>query len=211
MPTKTKSEEKQMADMRSLLKKGVFVRCEPRSLLLDLYKVVEKYNANNDDLEKYQEFLKKSNEALPVVGLDTHYILAESVIESIRPFVIDFAHQLITEYNCTTPAEKALAEVVTASYARVLQFTKVMTRQVRDERCSDILNNFYRVASQELDRANRHFTTALTTLRQLKSPAMTVQVKARNAFVAQNQQINASSSNVSTENEKEEYENVNPT
>ena len=74
---------------------------------------------------------------------------------------------------------------------------------------SDILNGAYKVASQELDRANRHFINAVATLKQLKSPTMNIQVKATNAFVAQNQQVNTASPEPSVGNEKV-YETVEP-
>ncbi len=188
---KTPKQREQAA--RSFLKESANAGCDPHVLLLALDKSIKQYNTDKDKKAAEKQLVEKMNEAMPVVALDTHYILARGVMEEIRPFVIDFANQLAAEYDCKTPTEKALVEIVTAAYARILQFTGVMTRQVRDEHCSEILSNFYKVASQELDRANRHFTNALGTLKQIKSPAMTVQVKATNAFVAQNQQVNATS------------------
>ncbi len=188
-----KSLKQREQDARNFLKECTGTTCDPHILLRALDKSIKEYDADTDKKAAEKRLQEKVNEAMPVIALDTHYILARGVMEEIRPFVIDFANQLTAEYDCKTPTEKALVEIVTAAYARVLQFTGVMTRQVRDEHCSEILTGFYKVASQELDRANRHFTTALATLKQIKSPAMTVQVKATNAFVAQNQQVNATS------------------
>ena len=182
---------------------------DPRTLLRDLDKSIKKYNTaeNKNDAEK--ELLTKMNEALPVVALDTHYALAAATIEDLRPFAIDFANQLVTEYECKTATEKALAEAIAAAYIRILEFTGYMTRMVRDKHCSMILSGTYKVASQELDRANRHFLNAVATLKQLKTPVMNIQVKATNAFVAQNQQVNTTSPESSTGNEKV-YETVDP-
>jgi hypothetical protein len=44
---------------------------------------------------------------------------------------------------------------------------------------------------KELDRAERHFFTALNTLKQIKSPMLEMNIHAKTAFIAQNQQINA--------------------
>ncbi|HBK35026.1 TPA: hypothetical protein DDZ01_03470 [Candidatus Uhrbacteria bacterium] len=203
-----KSLKEREQDARKFLKESASAACDPQALLLAIDKGLERYKTDKDKKAAEKQLMEKINEALPVIALDTHYILARGVMEEIRPFVIEFANQLTAEYDCKTPTEKALAEVVTAAYARILQFTGVMTRQVRDEHCSDILSNFYKVASQELDRANRHFTSALATLKQLKSPAMTVQVKATNAFVAQNQQVNATAPDPSEGNKKKVYENI---
>ena len=52
-------------------------------------------------------------------------------------------------------------------------------------------NGYLAILSKELDRAHRQLITALTTLRQIKNPPIEFNVKAKTAFVAQNQQINA--------------------
>ena len=191
---------------RKFLNRYINVPCDPKILLQNLSKIIKEYDVaeNKKGLEK--QISEKANEALPVIALDTHYILARAVIEEMRPFAIEFANQLTVEYECKTPTEKALVETITAAYLRILQFTQVMTRQMRDEHCSLISNGFYKVASQELDRANRHFISAVATLKQIKSPPVTIQVKATTAFVSQNQQINATTSNPTTNNPKTVYE-----
>ena len=190
---KKKQEELNEQVARQFLREMTNVSCDPHVLLQDLDKSIKEYRSGKSKDGKKEEkgLLEKMNAAMPIIALDTHYALARATIEELRPFAIDFANQLVAEYECKTPTEKALAESVAAAYVRILQFTGVMTRQVRDEHCSMILNNFYKVASQELDRANRHFISAISALKQLKAPPMTVQVKATTAFVAQNQQLNA--------------------
>jgi hypothetical protein len=44
--------------------------------------------------------------------------------------------------------------------------------------------------SKDLDRAYRQFASTLTLLREIKSPTLTVNVKANTAFIAQQQQLN---------------------
>ena len=56
---------------------------------------------------------------------------------------------------------------------------------------SNALNGLYAVISTELDRANRHFVTALATLRQIKSPTLEVNVRAQTAIIGQNLQLNS--------------------
>lgn len=203
-----KESNKEIA--RKFLKQYISAPCDPEVLLQNLGKAIKEYDIaeNKKDLEK--QLTEKANEALPIMALDTHYILARAVFEEMRPFAIEFANQLTVEYECKTPTEKALAETVAAAYLRIMQFTQVMTRQMRDEHCSMIQNGFYKVASQELDRANRHFTSAIAMLKQLKSPTMTVQVKATTAFVSQNQQINAIPNDQTSNNTNKIYEIIDP-
>ena len=55
--------------------------------------------------------------------------------------------------------------------------------------------------SKHIDRANRQFITALTTLKQIKMPSLAISVKTKAAFVAQNQQLNVNPSNKNNLNE----------
>ena len=44
--------------------------------------------------------------------------------------------------------------------------------------------------SKERDRAHRQYLSTIMTLKQLKAPAIEMNIKAKTAFVSQNQQIN---------------------
>lgn len=209
--SKKKQEELNQQKAREFLMEPLMMPCNPKSLLLNIDKLLRQHGDAENKKEIEKELLEKTKEALPIVTLETHYSLARAVMEDLRPFIIEFSNQLYVEYECKTPTEKALAETIAAAYVRIIQSTQVMTRQSRDEHCSLISNGFYKVASQELDRANRHFINAVATLKQLKSPSMNIQVKATNAFVAQNQQVNTTSSDLSGGNERTVYETVNPT
>jgi len=164
---------------------------DPLNPLKALHTSIEDWKNSKNKEETIEHVYVKIAEAQSIVSLDTHHSLARSLLKELRPLAIEFSNQLIVEYDCKTASEKALAEIAVAAYIRILQFTEIMTRQARNEQCSPTLNEFYKSASQELDRANRHFLTAITTLKQMKSPVITVQVKATTAFIAQNQQINA--------------------
>ena len=194
---------------RQFLAESTTLPIDPHILLQNLGLVIKKFHDAEDKGDVGKELLEKLNEAISIVSLDSHYGLAKATIEDLRPFAIEFSRQLVAEYDCITPTEKALVETIAAAYIRILEFTGYMTRMTRDERCSMILSGAYKVASQELDRANRHFINAVSTLKQLKSPTMNIQVKATNAFVAQNQQVNTASLEPSVGNEKV-YETVDP-
>ena len=58
--------------------------------------------------------------------------------------------------------------------------------------------------SKEVDKAHRQLIMALTTLKQIKNPPVEFNVKAKTAFLAQNQQINA------VNNPVQQDENINP-
>ena len=135
--------------------------------------------------------LKMFKDAHYVLGLGTHEPLAESVPYDHRLFVVEMAERTVREYGCTTAIEISLAETVALSYVRVLWLSKVMTAYTRDGvGLTDEVNDYIRTMSKELDRAHRQMASAIFTLRQLKMPQMSFNIKAKTAFIANNQQIN---------------------
>lgn len=156
--------------------------------------------AENGDKTLSDELMQDFHKAVMAVGLSTHLPIAETVREEYRTFLIEMVQSIEKEYDCKTPSEKALAETVASSYIRVIQFSRELTLCTKEKSLSHEKNGYYSLVSKEVDRANRHFTTALLTLKQLKSPTMEVNVKAKNAFIGQNQQFNASN----TQNENNE-------
>jgi len=127
--------------------------------------------------------------ALYRFGLDTHAALWESVSEKSGPLAMEFSKDLYEEYDCKTVSEKALAQVVANAFVRTLEYSNTL-KTCRNNSVNTELIGYYSMISKELDRANRQFTSALTALKQIKTPPIKVHVKANNAFMAKNQQFN---------------------
>ena len=177
---------------REFLRRTRFASCEPKELLVQLADMAERHWAGEKGKKFDKELNEKLNAALPIDSLNTHYELASTVGERIRPLVIEFARKIIVEYDCKTVSEKALAEVVVSAYARILECSKCMQDITLVKYTSNALNGLYEIISKELDRAHRHFVTSLATLRQIKSPTLEVNVRAQTAIIGQNQQFNTS-------------------
>lgn len=163
---------------------------DSHNLLTDMGKLLDRCQTTKDDKKLDDEFHKKMAAAFPVIGLDTHYELMFVVSEGLRPLILEFARNLVAEYKCESVGEKAMAEAVVMSYARVLEFSKVINNLVRLNGISSEITGFYGMISKELDRANRHFLTALSALQQLKSPTLEVKVRAQTAIFGENQLFN---------------------
>jgi hypothetical protein len=133
--------------------------------------------------------------ALMDYGLDTNYPITETVAKRYGPLVIEFGHQLIKEYDCKTPSEKALAQVAVGAYGRILDYSTKLAGSLMQDWFIEERLHFFSILSKEIDRAERQFITALVTLRQIKTPSLEINVKTKNAFVAQNQQLNINPSN----------------
>ena len=69
------------------------------------------------------------------------------------------------------------------------------------EYISDERTRYLGYLSKQMDRAHRQYLSALMTLKQLKAPAIEMNIKTKNTFVAQNQQINATQPTESNKNE----------
>jgi hypothetical protein len=61
---------------------------------------------------------------------------------------------------------------------------------IAGEYLSDERTRYLAMLWKELDRANRHYLTSLNTLLEMKKPQMSINVKTKNAYFSQNQQIN---------------------
>lgn len=198
-----------MADKKQIIKKdaGTLANLQNAQLMRDLVKNHSPYYnpdvlldklakeiAKNGNKELSDEIMGDFHKAVMAIGLSTHLPIAETVREEYRIFLVEMARSIEAEYDCKTPSEKALAETIASSYVRVIQFSRELTLCTKEKSLSQEKNGYYAMVSKEVDRANRHFTTALMTLKQLKSPTLEVNVKAKNAFIGQNQQFNASTS-----------------
>jgi len=97
-----------------------------------------------------------------------------------------------TEYNCSTPVERMLAEQIALAQIKILDHSRIYQHWLSAtwRNSSPIKGREIEALSKQIDRAQRQMLAALTALRQLKQPQLQVNVIAKNAFVAQNQQIN---------------------
>lgn len=173
---------------------------EPAQLNLKIWRAmnssIEKGDDSLDDtMEKNRDIVTK---ALRMHEFEKHIALAESVPEYLRTMTMKICKDLSKEYNCTTVAEKALAEIVAMNFARTMFFSQKLSKlMVGEVSVDEVWIKYYTFVSKELDKAQRQYTTALTTLQQLKSPTLKVNLKAETAFIADKQQINAGSGDTS--------------
>lgn len=131
-------------------------------------------------------------------GLDTLFQLHNSIRDG--DMAVQMARDLIKDYDCQTPSEKAMAQLGANAFLRILENSRIMIKCGELERVDQLQINFFSMISKELDRAVRQFDTAIGNLIRMKSPSLKVNVTAKTAFVANNQQVNAT--------RNEHYENV---
>lgn len=175
---------------------------EKRDKMLGILINLPDYRPSNDiddlieEVEKNgmtKEFNELFYKASITMGLDTHMPIAQSVGKHHSTFLMQVVKSIEKEYDCKTPSEKALAELAASAYLRVVQFSRKLN--IMTDEPGNLFHEKVQLLclfSKELDRAHRQYTNAILTLKQIKSPTLEVNVKAKNAFVGQNQQFNAS-------------------
>jgi hypothetical protein len=167
---------------------------EPRVILKNLAEALNKMDKTKGGQKK--EVKKEVNQliqqALFLTNLDNQILLAETVSKSFKPYAIELTRQIMQEYKCETTSEKALAQVIANAHARVLQYSRALNGVLQLTYVSMENVAYYGLLSKCLDRAQRDFITALTTLKQVKSPGININIRADQALVAQNQQLNIS-------------------
>lgn len=180
-------------EVRDLVKKALRADYDPDKILQTATdKIIAIVSGNRKKTEKAtKELIEISNKSLMSLGLETHYALAETIDTRYRPLVIEVVRQIEKEYDCETPSEKILAEIIAGTYGKIIEYSKRLEYCTKIEYLSNEKNGYYAMLSKELDRAHRQLITAFITLRQIKTPPIELNVKAKTAFVAQNQQINA--------------------
>ncbi len=158
-----------------------------KKLNAKLAEAVDKKGVISPDAETQKLFTA----ATMILGLDNHHALIMAVKEDYRSLAIEFANNLNKEYVCNTPSEKALSQVAVNAYLRLLDDARRYNNcSDAGEYISEVRTKHLAMLSKQMDRANRQFISALSSLKQLKNPPMEFTVKAKTAFISQNQQIN---------------------
>lgn len=191
-------------EIRNMVRKDLQITSDPEYILETATKKVNAYLAASDEeAERIKKDMLESHHGVLVsLGLETHYPLAEVVSKDIQPLVIAAARQIEKEYDCKTASEKILVQTIAGAYGKIIDYSRQLNTCIKEFSVSNEKNGFYSMISKELDRAHRQLITALATLRQIKNPPIELNVKAKTAFVAQNQQINA------VNNPVQEHENI---
>ncbi|HUC96325.1 MAG TPA: hypothetical protein VMR16_01535 [Candidatus Saccharimonadales bacterium] len=192
-PTVIFSDERGIRDL--ILEMGRLNKeIDPRAILKDTGEILNNYYPSKGKKreELFEKLNNKFSQLAPILTLDTHYLLATNPYKNeYKTFAIELANQLVMEYDCKSPSEKMLAETAAWAYCRMLEYSRTLSGMLGIEYLSSEKNGYYSMISKEVDRANRQYLAAINYLRYIKQPKVNVTFKTQNAFVAQNQQINA--------------------
>jgi hypothetical protein len=147
-------------------------------------------NKDDESVQHRQEFLDKLHNLALNDGLKSGYALTDSLSKNYQGLAYEMRKSFLEEFDCQKAHEKALVDQIVNAYARKMHLSKMMmTNQSFSYYEGERTNHFY-FLSKEIDRAHRQFLSALETLQALKQPPLKINLRAHNAFLAQNQQLN---------------------
>lgn len=111
-----------------------------------------------------------------------------------QPTLALMRKRILAEYNCKTTLELMLADSIVASYWRIMKNERKMNllAQKKDDTFSfdQLKVNVLKELNKEVDLANRRLNMNIVLLKEMKQPALKVNIKTNNAFVGENQQFN---------------------
>lgn len=108
---------------------------------------------------------------------------------------IDLMRKIQKEYACVSESEKSIAELASASFVRALDAQGRIKRYLDGGELTGIGVQYLAVMSKELDRANRHYLSAIQTLRSLRQPPMQLNIRTNTAVIGQNQIVQTNENN----------------
>ena len=184
-------EVNRMKDAVKTYSKLYKAKADPSALVDDLANQIHKIPDGPERMPAIRKLIgDKANELVMGEGVGRQAEISTVVSEDYQPFLIAFARQLIEEYKCDNPSEKAMAEVAAIAYVRVLEYTDLFRCIRKTNDISNEKNGFYNTVSKELDRAHRHFESSISMLKQMKVPPINLKVHSKNTFIADKQQFN---------------------
>lgn len=154
---------------------------DPDIILQEAEKSIESFKGGA--LDSHTPLFK----ALTIHEFDNGMLMTSTVSEQYKTFVIEFCRQLQHEYHCQTVSEKATCEAITISYVRILETQKQLSAVMGKKEKYKIDLSYLEILSKELDRANRHYASALQSLRAIKQPPINFNFNANASGFGNNQ------------------------
>jgi len=125
--------------------------------------------------------------AITLIEFDNGILMSRAIPRQYVTFGINMLRQLQEEYRCRNVSEKATAELAAINYIRTLDIQRRINNYLVLDSATNFGLKFLAIMSKELDRANRHYLTAIQALRMTKQPRMQVNIKTDTAVIGQNQ------------------------
>ena len=176
--------------------KNLYKEAQEDTELALLQEVVQSYSLDTTNDANRDKFIQKLNDYLTSCGVETGVLLQQNVHPSDFNTVIKVRNALIKDYKAQSITELMLIDTAVSAYFRLMKCNKVYNLFLIDkEGVTDFRQervNMMKELSKQLDISHRQFISAISFIKDLKQPPVKVKINTKQAFVAQNQQINQS-------------------
>ena len=157
----------------------------------DAWYILQQADKEMGEFKKPKEISTNTNyyKAMTLLEFEKGVLLMNAVPDLHKVFALEFSRNIQTEYNCKTPSEKSMAEIISLNFVRILDIQQKINSYLEMKTINPNGIGYLNVMSKELDRAQRHYLTSLEALRTLHSPSFNMNIKTNTAVVGQNQVV----------------------
>jgi|SRR3989344_7248666 len=155
-------------------------------LILKAAKIeIEGKEDNRQLIEPYSNLFK----ATTLNEFHNGVLMATVISEQYRTFAVGLMRDIEKEFNCQTESQKATVELAVVSYVRLLEAQRRFNNVLQLDKIDPIATQYLSIMSKEIDRATRHYLTAIQALNTMNQPKLQLTLRADTAVVGQNQII----------------------
>lgn len=144
--------------------------------------------------KKLLEYVEKTHKAALINGVINGAVLQESVGSKNMHHALKLRKELIAEHKATSVTELMMIDLAINAYFRGLRSAKVYSSLMENNNgrinTEQSIVNVLKEMGKQIESASRQFMSALTTLKEMKQPPVKVKIQTKEAYIAQNQQIN---------------------
>ena len=116
-------------------------------------------------------------------------LMAWGLKDEYQTFAVQLSRDYQAQYKCETAGRKSLAELSALNYCRILEIQRRINNVLENNTITDQGNKYIATMSKELDRAQRHYLTAMQALELGLQAPMNVSVRTQVANIATQQMV----------------------
>jgi len=202
------TEKKQLKANRRNVKLSVVKEDELKAIIKDFsspdncvpdHQLLKEYSNLDLNSKRLTPSQEKRKEELKVelamlYGLENGIWIANLSYEKYYAALGKMRQNIVRQYNCRGSLELMLADRIVASYWRAMRcdmmFNRLMEKEDGSFSYDQLKVNILKEFNKGIELANRQLNANIILLKELKQPPLSVSIKSKTAFVAQNQQLN---------------------
>lgn len=163
------------------------------TILKNIQDLVKKNRKDKTTRSKIVSELQKYSR---ICAVDSGLYAAVSLHSGDETHAISLRNNLMQEYGVSTSSEKMIVDMAVTAYFRHLNLTSAYSKILSPDEHSITFRdqagiNELKEIGKQADIAFRQILTAITFLKELRRPPLSVRVQTKQAFIGQNQQFNA--------------------